>query len=115
MIVKLWPVSTDPCDHRLYTAAHDLGKELRHLTQLRYGTCTGPACRRPATHCDFEHKTAWEEGGPTCACNGNPKCRFEHRLKQDRGWRVTQHPDASIDWTAPTGRTTTTEPQWFPI
>jgi hypothetical protein len=115
MIVKIWPVSTDPCDHRLYTPAHNPGRELRHLTELRYGACSGPVCRCPARQCDWEHNKAWEEGGPTCLCNGNPKCRFEHRLKQHKDWTVTQHPDGRIHWRAPTGRTTTTEPQRFPI
>jgi hypothetical protein len=115
MIIRIWPVSTDPCDHRLYTAAHNPGRELRHLTELRYGACSGPVCRCPARQCDWEHNKAWEEGGPTCLCNGNPKCRFEHRLKQHKDWTVTQHPDGRIHWRAPTGRTTTTEPQRFPI
>jgi len=113
--VKIWPVTTDPCDHRLYTEAHNPGKELRHLTELRYESCSGPVCSRPARQCDFEHSKPWEEDGPTCMCNGNPKCRFEHRLKQHPGWTVTQHPDGRIDWRAPTGRTATTEPHRFPI
>jgi hypothetical protein len=115
LVVQIWPVSTDPCDHRLLTAAHNPGKELRHLTELRYGSCSGPVCRRPARQCDWEHNEPWEQDGATCLHNGNPKCRFEHRLKQDPRWTVTQHPDGSIDWTAPTGRTATTEPQTFPI
>jgi hypothetical protein len=115
LIVRIWPVSTDPCDHRLYTTAHDPGKELRHLTELRYGSCSGPVCGRPARQCDWEHNKPWEEHGPTCMCNGNPKCRFEHRLKQHPGWTVTQHPDGTIDWRAPTGRTATTGPYQFPI
>jgi hypothetical protein len=115
MIVRIWPVTTDPCDHRLLTPAHDPGKELRHLTGLRYGACSGPVCRRPARQCDFEHNKPWEEHGATCLCNGNPKCRFEHRLKQDARWTVTQHPDGTIDWRAPTGRVATTEPHRFPI
>jgi Domain of unknown function (DUF222) len=115
MIIRIWPVSTDPCDHRLLTAAHNPGKELRHLTDLRYGACSGPVCRRPARQSDWEHNKPWEEHGATCLCNGNPKCRFEHRLKQDARWRVTQHPDGTIDWTGPTGRTATKEPQRFPV
>jgi hypothetical protein len=114
VIVRIWPVTTDPCDHRLLTPAHDPGRELRHLTALRYGCCTGPACRRPARQCDFEHNKPWEEHGATCLCNAKPKCRFEHRLKQDPRWTVTQHPDATIDWRTPTGRVTTTEPHRFP-
>ena len=115
LIVKIWPVTTDPCEHRLLTPAHDPGKELRHLTELRYGACSGPVCRRPARQCDWEHNKPWEEDGATCLCNGNPKCRFEHRLKQHPGWTVTQHPDGRIDWRAPTGRVATTEPHRFPI
>jgi hypothetical protein len=115
LIVRIRPVTTDPCDHRLYTPAHDPGRELRHLTELRYGSCSGPVCRCPARQCDWEHSKPWEEDGITCLCNGNPKCRFEHRLKQHKDWRVTQHPDGRIDWRAPTGRVTTTEPQQFPI
>jgi hypothetical protein len=115
LIVRIWPVGTDPCDHRLHTAAHDPGKELRHLAELRYGSCTGPVCRRPARQCDFEHNTPWEYDGETCLCNGNPKCRFEHRIKQHPHWTVTQYPDGRIGWRAPTGRTATTEPHRFPI
>ena len=115
LILTLRPVSTDPCDHRLETAAHDPGKELRHLTELRYGTCTGPACRRPATQSEFEHNIPHEADGRTCLCNGNPKCKFDHRLKQDPRWTVDQLPDGRIIWTAPTGRQATTEPHRYPV
>jgi hypothetical protein len=115
LIVVIWPVSTDPCDHRLQTARHHPGAELRHVTELRYGTCTSPVCRRPAWQSDFEHNRPYEEGGLSCLCNGNPKCRRDHRLKQHRGWRVDQHADGRIVWTAPTGRTATTWPHQYPI
>jgi hypothetical protein len=115
LVVTIHPVSTDPCDHRLHTAAHDPGRELRHLTNLRYGTCTSPVCRRPAAQCEFEHNTAHDADGRTCLCNGNPKCRFDHRLKQDPQWTVDQHPDGRIVWTTPTGRTATTWPHQYPV
>ncbi len=115
LIVAIWPVGTDPCDHRLQTARHDPGAELRHVTELRYGTCTSPICRRPASQSDFEHNRPREEGGLSCLCNGNPKCRRHHRLKQHPGWRVDQSPDGQIVWTAPTGRTATTRPHQYPI
>jgi len=115
LIVTIYPVSTSPCDHRMQAAGHDPGTELREVTNLRYGTCTGPVCRRPAAQCDWEHNITHETGsGPTCLCNGNPECRFDHRLKQDPRWTVTQHPDGRIAWTAPTGRTATTEPYRYP-
>jgi hypothetical protein len=115
LIVVIWPVSTDPCDHRMQTARHRPGTELRHVTGLRYGTCTSPVCRRPAWQSDFEHNRPYEQGGLSCLCNGNPKCRRDHRLKQHRGWRVDQHADGRIVWTAPTGRTATTWPHQYPI
>ena len=65
----------------------------------------GPGCRRPAASCDFEHNTPYEAGGRTCLCNGGPKCRRDHRLKQDPRWTVDQLPDGTFRWTTPTGRT----------
>jgi hypothetical protein len=59
---------------------HDPGILLRHLTQIGNATCTGPGCRRPATQSDFEHNVPYEAGGRTCTCNGDPKCRHDHRL-----------------------------------
>lgn len=115
LIVMIWPVTTDPCDHRMEAAGHDPGTELRHVTNLRYGTCTGPVCRRPAARLDFEHNRPYEHDGKTCLCNGNPKCRFEHRLKQDPRWRVNQRPDGCIEWIAPTGRKAVTAPHLFPV
>ena len=44
-----------------------------------------------------------------------PKCRHEHRLKQDPRWRVEQHPDGSFTWTTPSGRQYTTQPTEYPI
>lgn len=88
---------------------------LRHLAQIRHATCTGPACRRPAARCDFEHNTAYEAGGRTCLCNGNPKCRKDHRMKQDPRWQAEQLPSGHVRWTTPSGRQYTTEPTRHPI
>lgn len=115
LLVMIWPVSTDPCDHRMEAAGHDPGIELRHVTNLRYGTCAGPVCRKPAERLDFEHNLPYERDGKTCLCNGNPECRFEHRLKQDPRWQVNQRPDGCIEWIAPTGRKAVTAPHLFPV
>ena len=72
-------------------------------------------CRRPSTQADFEHNTPYEAGGRTCLCNGGPKCRHEHRLKQDPRWNVDQLPDGTFQWTTPAGRQYTTEPTRYPI
>jgi len=114
LIVTLDPIATDPCDHRYQAKGHDPGVKLRHLTQIRHATCTGPGCRRPSTRADFEHNIPYEAGGRTCSCNGNPKCRFDHRLKQDPRWKVAQLPDGTLKWTTPSGRQYTAEPTRYP-
>ena len=69
------PIATDECDHRFEGRGHDPGVKLRHLTQIRYATCTGPVCRRPAAQCDFEHNIPYEAGGRSCLCSGGPQCK----------------------------------------
>ena len=115
LIVALDPVTTQDCDHRFAAGGHDPGVKLRHLSQIRYATCTGPVCRRPSTQSDFEHNTPYEAGGRTCLCNGGPKCRHDHRLKQHPRWKADQLPDGTFRWTAPSGRQYTIEPTRYPI
>ena len=115
LLVRLDSLDTSDCDHRFQARGHDPGVRLRHLTQVRHATCTGPGCRRPAAQCDYDHNTPYEAGGRTCLCNGGPKCRRDHRLKQDRRWTVDQRPDGTFRWTTPAGRTFTTEPTRYPI
>ena len=115
LIITLDPLTTDPCDHRFESRGHDPGVTLRHLSQIRHATCTSPICRRPARGCDFEHNTPYEAGGRSCLCNGGPKCRHDHRLKQHPRWKVNQLPDGTFRWTTPAGRTYTTEPTRYPI
>ncbi|WP_051198861.1 DUF222 domain-containing protein, partial [Gordonia shandongensis] len=65
-----------------------------------FGTCSWVGCDRPAWRCDLDHVTEYNHtdpgsGGPTCACNLNPKCRFHHGLKtHTRGWLDDQITDA---------------------
>jgi hypothetical protein len=115
LVVTLDPITTGDCDHRYQAKGHDPGVKLRHLSQIRYATCTGPACRRPSTQADFEHNIPYEAGGRTCLCNGGPKCRHDHRLKQHPRWHVDQLPDGTFRWTTPSGRQYTTEPTRYPI
>jgi hypothetical protein len=114
LIIEIDPIAIDTCDHRFEAAGHNPGAKLRHLSQIRHGTCTGPTCRRPSVQCDFEHNTPYEAGGRTCLCNGGPKCRHEHRLKQDPRWTVEQPTPGTFRWTAPSGRQYTTEPTRYP-
>jgi hypothetical protein len=115
LIITLESLDTDPCDHRHETSGHDPGVKLRHLSQVRHATCTSPICRRPAAQADFEHNTPYEAGGRTCLCNGGPKCRHDHRLKQHPKWKVDQLPDGTFRWTTPSGRTFAAEPTRYPI
>jgi hypothetical protein len=115
LLVTIDPITTQECDHRFQAKGHDPGVKLRHLTEIRHATCTGPGCRRPAAQCDFEHNIPYEAGGRTCLCNGGPKCRCDHRLKQDPRWKVDQLPDGTFRWTTPTGRQYTTEPTRYPV
>ena len=114
LVVAPEPITTDRCDHRHEAKGHDPGVLLRHLTQVRYTACTGPCCRRPAARCDFEHGVPYEAGGRTCLCNGDPKCRHDHRLKQHPRWHADRLPDGTIRWTAPSGRQYATEPTRYP-
>jgi hypothetical protein len=115
LLVRFDPIDTGACDHRFQARGHDPGVKLRHLTQVRHATCTGPWCRRPAAQCDFDHNAPYEAGGRTCLCNGGPKCRHDHRLKQDPRWKVDQLPDGAFRWITPTGRQYITEPTRYPV
>jgi hypothetical protein len=114
LLLTLDPLPAGTCDHRFQAAGHDPGVKLRHLASITHGTCTSPICRRPARQCDFEHNIPFEKGGKTCLCNGGPKCRHDHRLKQDPRWKAEQLTPALIRWTTPTGRQYTTEPTRYP-
>ncbi|MDA2890086.1 DUF222 domain-containing protein [Mycolicibacterium sp. BiH015] len=106
------------------------GANLRHLTpppikpQNRYRpstaldewvrardlTCRFPGCDRPAAYADFDHTTPWPVG-PTHPSAGKLLCRQHHLAKTFwPGWSDAQHPDGTIIWTTPTGRTYTTRP-----
>src|SRR5579862_7593601 len=115
LIIPLGPIATGECDHRHEASGHDPGVTLRHLSQVRHATCTAPTCRRPAAQCDFEHNTPYEAGGRSCLCNGGPKCRHDHRVKQDPRWHVDHLPDGTVRWTTPAGRQYTKEPTRYPI
>jgi hypothetical protein len=73
--VTLDPLNTQDCDHRYQARIHDPGVKLRHLSQVRHATCTGPCCRRPSARSDFEHNVPHKAGGRTCLCNGGPQCK----------------------------------------
>ncbi len=93
----------------LATNAYRPGKELTELVKARDGRCRFPGCHVAARCCDLDHLTPWP-AGPTTAGNLACLCRRHHRTKQRPGWTVRIHPDATLTWTDPTGRTRTTHP-----
>jgi hypothetical protein len=115
LLIQIGPIPAGECDHRHQARGHDPGVMLRHLTQVRHATCTGPGCRTPSARADFEHNIPYEAGGRTCLCNGNPKCRFDHRLKQHPRWKAEQLPSGEVRWTTPSGRQYVVEPTRYPI
>ena len=111
LLIALEPIPTGGCDHRHEAKGHDPGVLLRHLTQIRHATCTGPGCRRPSTSADFEHNIPYEAGGRTCLCNGNPTCRHDHRPnKTPAGTPNSSPPATSAGPPRPAGNTSPNPP-----
>jgi hypothetical protein len=65
-------LETSDCTHPRQPRGYQPRPSLRHLIQVRNPTCTGPGCRRPATRCDLDHVTPYDQGGKTCECNLHP-------------------------------------------
>ena len=114
LTVTFEPVATYACDHGRESHAYQPNDTLRHLVQVRDGTCTFPSCSRHARDTDFEHALPYDQGGRTCACNAGARSRKCHRVKQSPGWNVTQPEPGWHQWTAPSGRSYTQEPKRYP-
>jgi hypothetical protein len=113
--VDLYPVPVgDECDHRYESPGHDPSDRLRHLIQVRDGTCSFPTCSRHAPETDFEHAVAYEQGGRTCGCNCHSCSRTCHQVKQRPGWSVTEVKPGWLQWTTPSGRVYTKGPWKYP-
>jgi Domain of unknown function (DUF222) len=114
LTVDLDEVPTFACDHRHESHAYQPNDHLRHLVQIRDGDCTFPACSRHARESDFEHAVPYDQGGRTCACNAGARSRQCHRVKQSRGWTVTQPRPGWHQWETPAGRSYTQGPKRYP-
>ncbi|MBO0806529.1 MAG: hypothetical protein J2P25_26050 [Nocardiopsaceae bacterium] len=112
--VDMHKIPLHECDHRYATDAYAPGDLLRHLVQVRDGECSFTGCSHNATQCDFEHTVPWHEGGATDGCNGAMRSRRCHKVKQSRGWTVTQPQPGWHQWQAPSGRTYTKGPKSYP-
>ena len=114
LTVELGPVPVYDCDHRHESHAYQPNDTLRHLVQVRDGDCTFPCCSRHARDSDFEHAVPYGKGGRTCACNAGARSRRCHRVKQSKGWTVTQPRPGWHQWTTPSGRSYTQGPKQYP-
>ncbi|AKS36353.1 HNH endonuclease signature motif containing protein [Mycolicibacterium goodii] len=95
--------------------------ELAEFIRWRDLTCRFPGCDAPAMAADIDHTRPYPQG-PTHPSNTKLYCRTHHLIKTfytgPGGWTDRQLPDGTIEFTAPTGHTYTTEPQGaalFPI
>ncbi len=77
---------------------------LARWVRARDRHCRFPGCRRPATMCDLDHVIPYP-AGPTRSENLAALCRYHHRLKTHTPWTARMLPDATQEWTSPTGRT----------
>jgi hypothetical protein len=108
--VTLTALAGPVCDHTRESPHYRPPPSLRHLIQIRNTCCTAPGCRMAATACDDDHSVPFGQGGRTCECNLGPLCRHHHRVKQARGWRLTQPEPGVFVWNMPSGRFYTTGP-----
>ena len=115
LTVELEPVPTLDCDHRHESHAYQPNDRLRHLVQVRDGTCTFPPCSRAARESDFEHATPYHKGGRTCGCNAGARSRQCHQVKQSPGWTVTQPKPGWHQWQTPAGRVYIQGPKRYPV
>jgi hypothetical protein len=113
-LVDIDLVPTYECDHRHASAGYQPAGRVRHLVQVRDGTCSFPACSRHARESDFEHAQPFDKGGRTCACNAHACSRSCHRIKQSPGWQVTKPRPGWTQWITMTGRSYTGEPWRYP-
>ncbi len=111
--VRLDPVPIFECDHRYESHGYQPSEKLRHLVQVRDGTCTFPTCNRHARESDFEHGLPYGKGGKTCTCNAGARSRACHRVKQSQGWNVTQPKPGWHRWETPAGRVYVQEPKRY--
>jgi hypothetical protein len=114
LTARLDSVPVFECDHRYETHHYKPSDRLRHLVQIRDGTCTFPPCNRHARNSDFEHAVPYNQGGKTCACNAGARSRACHQVKQSPGWNVTQPRPGWHRWQTPAGRVYTQEPKRYP-
>jgi hypothetical protein len=59
-------------------ATHTVPVPMRRAVEAKYPTCTEPGCTVPSWMSDMHHHWHWDDGGPTCVSNLEPKCGYHH-------------------------------------
>jgi hypothetical protein len=108
-------LETGSCSHARQSPRYVWPAGLRHLIEIRQRTCAAPGCRRAAARCDIDHTVPFDQGGPTCECNGSPLCRRHHRCKQAPGWYLAQNQPGVMTWRLPSGRAHATAGDPYPV
>jgi hypothetical protein len=74
-------------------------------------TCRFPGCSRAARICEIDHTLDWQHNGTTSHDNLAHLCPAHHHLKHQTDWTVEQRPGRILNWTSPSGRRYSTEPE----
>lgn len=80
---------------------HDPSARLARLVDVRDVRCCGPGCSMTRTHRD--HLEPYPVGATSARNLGRASARC-HRAKH-AGWTLRRHPDGSVTWLSPLGRT----------
>ncbi|RHW27413.1 HNH endonuclease [Nocardioides immobilis] len=83
--------------------SYEIPDRIRRQVTLADHHCTYPYCTRPAERCDLDHNAPHAQGGPTCRCNLNPKCRGHHRYKTSGLATCRVLSPGTYLWTLPSG------------
>ncbi|RHW28926.1 HNH endonuclease [Nocardioides immobilis] len=83
--------------------SYEIPDRIRRQVELADHHCTYPCCTRPAERCDLDHNAPHTQGGPTCRCNLNPKCRGHHRYKTSGLATCRTLSPGTYLWTLPSG------------
>ncbi|MBL7491137.1 DUF222 domain-containing protein [Frankia sp. AgB1.9] len=104
-------VLTDPATGTVLDLGHRRipTPALARLIRHQQSRCLFPGCGMPATHADIDHTVAHSDGGRTALDNLGLLCRHHHRAKHSGNWHLDQPRPGLFIWTAPTGRTYTTD------
>lgn len=109
-------------------------KKMRAFLRAQDEHCSFPGCQEKSALSDYDHITAWANGGKTTAEEVEPLCRRHHKVKHFkddlgrtgqrrenqspersamrlRGWTPNMTDSGRPGWTSPTGRYIPPEPR----